>query len=484
MTDAPPTLTKMRLCESAFPPAEKNVETAGLGFGMLRIDVDYGPHRSAVEAALRAGVRVFDLGSMERTDRSSSAWKKFKFVREIFKDCQFPETLEFLIRGDLGQAALFQEWQALGKDNDHGRSELTPVFTYLVADPEFAIRQAADQEHAALELYEKLTSEFKFLEGLAEAGIIRDYGVASAGFTYAKEDPYFLSLFALYHGEEGSAHSALKSHTPFPHFRAVEFPFNLYESSAYQFENQSDGQSNFTLLKAAAKCGFRTYARRPLDALTNTQLLRFISYPDHHRLDLDAAVMRTFQVALAAELEVGKEIEESKSPAWAHRLKNSLKQITDPEQWKEIRRRRIDRDLEIIYASPSEPSRKMDHYLSAMEALLLAIQLWCEKKGAERNERIRAKIVSAAPASRGSANGKPWSLAETAFHLYRSVPHLDCVLVGMRSPKYVEMALGIFSLGEKPLDPDVLGRAFEAAHSAIHASLEIAENPSHPEMLS
>src|SRR5690606_33202390 len=111
---------------------------------------------------------------------------------------------------------------------------------------------------------------------------------------------------------------------------------------------------------------------------------------------------------------------------WAHRLRRQLVQVRDPEQWKQILQRRIEPELAAIRGVS-------ERYDATMDALLLAVGMWFEKRAAERNERIRSKIVEAAPALRMDR-----SLAKTAIRIYRSIRGLNCVFVGMRSPHHVE----------------------------------------------
>ena len=108
-----------------------------------------------------------------------------------------------------------------------------------------------------------------------------------------------------------------------------------------------------------------------------------------------------------------------------------------------------------------------------MEALLLSVKLFCEKNAAERNERLRAKIVEAAPTlgrKRRATDRDPGLLA---LRIYRSIPELDYVLIGMRSPKYVRQTID--SVRAAPagehLPAEEIYEALIAAHTELHTEL-------------
>ncbi len=406
---------------------------------MLRLNPDESIHQETVAEAFRSGVELFDLGSLK------SGAAKLALLAEAARTSPnyVPGSVRVLIRGDLGEVAPSLETLA----RIPPATEALFDWVYLVSDPEFALT-ALGGDHA--ELYRRIHLDLDALEIARDRGQISGYGIGSAGFTYAKEDPEFLALAPLAENRSG--------------FRFVEFPFNLYESGAFLLENQllgsigsseTDSAETVTLLEAAAAFDLHTIARRPFDALTETQLLRLVSYPDHHRLDLTAAVERTLEVAL--KLEAG-------TPGrWAHRLRTNLRHVHDPEQWKEIRRRKIDPELREVPAVHSD-------YLAAMEALLLSVQLWCEKFGAERNERIRSRLVEVAPTLRAVRD-----LPELLFHIYRSVPGLDSVLTGTRSPDRLRTLVA--PARTSPLSIETTTALFKTANEAIQTALRDAMAP-------
>lgn len=403
---------------------------------MLRLDPHDSIHRDTVAEAFRSGVELVDLGSL-KTGRA-----KLALLEEAARNTPnyVPGSVRVLIRGDLGEVGT-----VLGT-----LAEISPAteglfdWVYLVSDPEFTL-SALGGDHAELdhaELYRRIHLDLDALEVARDRGQISGYGIGSAGFTYAKEDPEFLALAPFVENRSG--------------FRFVEFPFNLYESDAFLLENQllggTDISETVTLLEAAAAFDLHTVARRPFDALTETQLLRLVSYPDHHRLDLSAAVERTLEVAL--RLEAG-------TPGrWAHRLRSNLRHVRDPEQWKEIRRRKIDPELREV------PGGHAD-YLAAMEALLLSVQLWCEKFGAERNERIRSRLVEIAPTLRSVRD-----LPELLFHLYRSVPGLNSVLAGTRTPERLRSLVAPAEV--HALSIETTAALFETGYAAVQRAIQDA----------
>lgn len=419
-----------------IPPRSERLSPApsvSAGFGFLRIDPASAEHQKALRAALRAGIKVFDLGSL--SEEAALTEKTKWLLAEISTQLSNPP-YSLLIRGKVGEANKLTDFL----------KHLNPVpsgihWTYFI-----------EGEHGTS--YESFWSELSLLNEICgkHSEFSLSLGVSSARFTYEKEDPEFLSLEGLLASEES--------------FSAIEFPLNLYESGPFEFANQAFEEETLSLLDAAIAYGLKTYTRRPFDALTDVQLLRLISYPDHHRFDLEGAVMETLKVALDAE----KTLLESAHPKWAHRLHSQLQFVNDPEQWKEIMRRRIRPDLDAVRAEGKTPSR----YLECMEALLLAVQLWCEKRAAERNERIRNRIATSSPAIRGASR----NLAELALSVYRSMPGLTTVLIGMRSEDYVKSVLHAFNSDRPLLPTEAVSLALSEAHSAIHEALSETRNPS------
>jgi hypothetical protein len=435
--------------------------SARLGFGMLRIDPKLETHREAIARALGRGIIDFDLGFFREADAHS----RFRLLLELRDE----KPIRVFLRGGLGEAAsedlkLWLENRAPGVEK-----------VYLLSDPEFAFARLGGDFRA---LDRELRKDLAQLETYVSEGLLAFYGVGSAAFTYPKDDPEYLSIAHLVSAEDGTR--------AYPGFRAIEFPLNLYESAALRLENQNlpESPEEATAAVAAHAFGLEVYARRPFDAITETQLLRLVPYPDHHRVDLDEAVKRTLEVAMRSESELIALSEKAAQPGpnlhWAHRLRRQLVQVSDIEQWKEILRRRIRPELEEAEAfwttnsSLASDAEKVAiaHYQDAMEALLLAVRLWFEKAAAERNERIRARMIESVPALRTERG-----LARTAMRIYRSLPGLNCVFVGMRSPPYVDEAL---DTGAALLPSDAFS-AIEAAEHAIRDHLATTRPLGQPE---
>lgn len=388
---------------------------------MLRIDPLNPDHREALRLAIGRGIDLFDLGDFLSPGFAS----KWKFLAGSLVESGLPRA-RLLVRGDLGTAARFSEATHGIRVASLGTTALEWI--YLVADPEFGGAN-----------YATLTGELDLLENQSRSGVIAAYGVGSAGFTFPTEDPEYLSLEPLLSASR-------------PGFQWIEFPLNLYESEAATETNQFDGPNRVSLLAAARKWGLRTIARRPLDAMTENGLRRLVNYPDHHRLDLSAAVEQTLKLAIEIERE-------TPGAHWAHRLHDQLKHMTDPEHWKEVVRRRIGPELAALRSGAGAS----DRYFDAMDALLLSVRLWCEKAAAERNERLRAALVQAVPSLAGERKTGDRDLARIALRIYRSIPELSYVLVGLRSPQYVHVADVAESLTSEEIQA-----AFETAHEALH----------------
>jgi hypothetical protein len=390
---------------------------------MLRIDSENTEHREALRDALCLGVDLFDLGDFA-TDPARFEARSNLLLGLI---AEYTETaaktpVRILVRGNLGVA-----------DRLKLTADSRVEWIYLIADPEFALG-TLDWDHSRL--YSLLAYELDTLEDFARTGVITSYGVASAALTYPKESPDAIALEPIVFNKENidwDSSAAAPRPENRKHFGYVEFPFNLYESEAATEETQLVGARHETLLIAAKAWNLTTIGRRPFDAITEDGLRRLVAYPDHHRLDLDEAVKLTLEKALAAEAVLPMAFP---AGGWAHTLRQQLKHVNDPEQWKEIVQRKIEPALRQMGTSQDLDSEEL-HYLDAMNALILSVKLWCEKIAAERNERLRAKIVEASSSLGRKRLAEDRDLALLSLRIYRSIPGLDHVLVGMRSPRYV-----------------------------------------------
>jgi len=121
-------------------------------------------------------------------------------------------------------------------------------------------------------------------------------------------------------------------------------------------------------------------------------------------------------------------------------LKNNLSQLEDIEQWGEILKHKIDPSLlhfkQLLLEgelATQENQAFFEFYEPKVNVLLAAITAWLTNAGAERNERLRACLVEAAPALRPIKN-----LAQCAYTIYRALPEIDVILFGMRSERYVQ----------------------------------------------
>lgn len=455
------------LNESLSTPTHSPISAGPtLGFGMLRVDPAHGDHRTAVRDALRAGVALYDLGDFA-LDPSRFIEKRNLLLGLVAEYAT--ARVRVLVRGNLGAATGAESVCA-----PDGRIE----WIYLIADPEFAL-PSLDWDHARL--YSRIGEELDQLENLAERGVITSYGIGSAGLTYAKESSDALALAPLVFGGDLAWESSAQARPANRHhFGWIEFPLNLIESEAVMEPTQRFGDRDHTLLEAARELGLGTIARRPFDAMSSIGLRRLVSYPDHHKLDLHEAVRLTLQNALAAEgeflarrnhdrLQAG-ETASTLDPLWAHRLRDQLKHVTDPEQWKEIRRRKIDPDLaEIRRRGEVDETPEGSRYLESMKALLLSVQLWCEKTAAERNERLRARLVEASPTLGRKRHAEDRDLALLSLRIYRSIPGLTSILIGMRSPLHVQSITQSYArlAAEPPLEEKETEAVLIAAHSEV-----------------
>jgi aryl-alcohol dehydrogenase-like predicted oxidoreductase len=147
------------------------------------------------------------------------------------------------------------------------RMGLETLDLLLLHNPEYylswAVKQNISVDEARNQFYQRIGRAFNYLEKEVAAGRIQAYGISANTFPEPSRSKNFIGLDKVWR----LAQKISKDH----HFRAIQFPMNIFESGAVLEENQSDRQ---TVLSYARTKQLGVLVNRPLNAFCANRLVR------------------------------------------------------------------------------------------------------------------------------------------------------------------------------------------------------------------
>ncbi len=443
-----------------------------LGFGCYRVDEITAEHAAALKLALRSGINLIDT-STNYTDGNSERLVG-RVLQELCKSGDL-EREEIVVISKVGyvqgqnmhlaqererQSRGFPEmvkymqncWHCIHPDflsdqlfRSLARLQLDHLDVLLLHNPEYFLSDALHQRRhdlgAARDEYDRrLAESFSFLEEQAAAGRIAYYGVSSNTFPHASSHPEFTSLERLWEIAE------LLS--PPHHFRVIQFPANLFETGAMFEKNQSGGR---TLLEFAAEKNLATLVNRPLNAMHGGSMMRLASFATISA----AAAEKIFpaQIATLAEAEKSfaqtlfRELHFESSVrtdqpifAWAEQLQDGLTLFRDWSHWDHVKQHVIESQTEMALHFLREKAGGAaawqeweSQYRHTLAAVIDTLSRYHARQAAASSEALARQLDEKVPALKTSPG-----LSQKALRVLLNIPGLDCVLLGMRRPQYVQ----------------------------------------------
>lgn len=318
------------------------------------------------------------------------------------------------------------------------RLQLDQLDVLLLHNPEYFLKVTGD--HA--EYYRRIEAAFDHLEKEVKAGRIQWYGVSSNTFPDPKDSHDYTSLEAVTEIAEkfGENH----------HFAVIQFPFNLFEPGA-AFEENNSGR---TLLEYARAKKLGTLTNRPLNAYHREKLVRLAEFPAHEQKDIVGDFKESMTRATALEarypsLFEGKPPVAANRIAWGHILRENVVQLSDLDVWRNILRVQIQPTLQAALEELSGLSACrswVDEYRTASAQLFEDYTAYLESQASAQSDQIAGKLDHLGAALQTSP-----TLSQKVIRLYRSIPGIDCILVGMRQTDYVLDVMNLKApLGSEP----------------------------------
>ncbi len=443
------------------------LHVAPVGFGGYRVHDRESLHEEALKLALRLGCNLIDTSTnytdggserligrvlgelfgskaisreevvvvskagyvqgenMELATARASAGKPFPEMVEYSEGCWHcisPEFLEEQLTRSLS------------------RLKLSQLDVLLLHNPEYFLKTTPDHT----EYYRRIKQAFAYLETEVQRGRIQYYGISSNTLPEAKSAEDYTSLEAVcgLAEELGSQN----------HFAVIQFPLNLFEAGA-AFEENNSGK---TLAALALEKNLGTLANRPLNAFTDNRMIRLADFPAHVGEGVSdrfrGAMTRT--TALESRYQ-GKQVVPVQQIAWGHILKENFGRLAEVTRWKEILEYQIlpSRDEALEKLALGGFADWCNEYRGASDELFSAFSAMLESEAAIQSKGIAARLDRSAATLVTTA-----TLSRKVVRIYRSIPGINCVLVGMRRPEYVQDAMQI----EPVLPADDAVAAFRA----------------------
>ena len=333
------------------------------------------------------------------------------------------------------------------------RMNRTSLDVVLLHNPEYylqhAHQQGVDVNEAREELYRRFTEAFKWFERCIADGRLRAYGVSSNTFAYPVDATDAVCLARTLRAAEEAGG---KGH----HFAYAQMPFNLIEHFAVTSLNTParDGASTQSPLEFASENNIHVLVNRPLNAIVDNDLIRLVSHPmpEHivHPQDIEHRIheMETREHDLANKLQAEGNLSERDVQVLheAFRVAGALCQ-----SWSQFQGLIHWRDVERSYLAPrinaaavlganSAHSTEVGEYIGDLTKLLTDLDTMYAQDENASLEELRSALAIEFQMDPESP------LQHIAIHALNCTEGVGTVLVGMRTPSYVDDILATSDL--------------------------------------
>jgi len=389
-------------------------------------------HASSVELVTKAGyIQGTTLDRAQARIQNGDPFPEVVQVQESLWHCIAPEFLEDQLMASMQ------------------RLQRTSIDVLLLHNPEYFLLDAHQRgipiDDARRHFYRRIRNAFQFLEECVLDGRIVSYGISSNTFPCEPDDPGFCSLeecLAIADRVAGHEH----------HFRTIQLPMNIIEHHAATVCNQRDRSA--TVLELASEHALRVLVNRPLNGVIEDDLIRLATHPLPATMPLPDEVdarIHTLEIEehQAAQLVLqtlqgdGKEaaaIQETFKVAAA--LCQSWRSFSGLPHWNDIVSMYLQPRIHVMqrYVADASDPVAMQHYMDGLRSVLNDITaLYAHEENLSLAE-LRAMLADEC----GMPLDAP--LQHIALHAVRCTAGVSVVLVGMRTPAYVDDVLASLEL--------------------------------------
>jgi len=279
---------------------------------------------------------------------------------------------------------------------------------------------------------------------MVNKGLIRYYGISSNSFPFATDHPEFCSAERCLE----IAKSIKKDH----HFSVIQFPFNLVEPEAATELNQDD--EGLTLIEFAEENNLVALVNRPLNGIRHGQIIRLsdandVKLPNIEELKSEIERISHASFSFTENIDLlGVEDEEIKKTLSSYITSINALQVTwntymSIDDWGKERDAILGKMAYALTGINQIGNEKVLDWVLQVASLTSKIvnmigSYYATIANADyrRNEYVRSVVNKAFS---GGFKGQP--LSQTAINAARSVAGISSVLIGARTPEYVDDVL-------------------------------------------
>jgi aryl-alcohol dehydrogenase-like predicted oxidoreductase len=420
-------------------------ELSRIGFGCYRLSRKSRDHYKALSHALGSGCNLIDT-AVSYTNGESE-----KLIGEVLAD--HPDRYPFIItkagyvHGE--SLALLEELNRAGRAQEDlvrtsngslhsihpdfldsqiklscSRLQRSQLDGFLLHNPEYYFDQAG---HAISqdEYYARIKKAFEFLEENVEQGRVRYYGISSNSFpfstTYEKTTnlPRLLALA----GEVSRNH----------HFKLIQFPFNLIENDA----QKSHHEGGFSLIETAQASGIVTLINRPLNANSGNGPIRLATYEEEiHGLEetRDGRFLEECLRLVRQRLDEVGIVEDAMEFVPIQVISCSWSSFSSTDVANQVFDQHVLPFLNTLYEGNID-----EEVLNAFAKLRHIVALYAKRSMTQTACTFRQQMIEQGLVPQN--DDRPLPVIACQSYLDAGINH---VLVGMRSPKYVDSLIGLF----------------------------------------
>lgn len=347
------------------------------------------------------------------------------------------------------------------------RMHLDTLDIYLLHNPEYylshALRQGKDTpENIRKTFYDRIRRAFVQMEKLVREGLIRNYGISSNGFPLSEEANEYVSLAQVWKAYQDACLQCGISPAE-GHFSVIQLPYNWLENGAAVQKNNEYQGERYSTLGLAEALGLGVLVNRPLNAIKDNQLHRLARYGFKEDVDYQGEFEQARQQLADKEQEILNLIKQQnidvtvQGTTLSNLFQSSLKlqrlagQPQDISRFREV----IEHYFAPVvgYASKilsqqlepdtqKESAELLKGYQSSFASTVSALQHHFDKQNYNRLRYLPVRFGHLYPEL-----GESLSFSQKALLIAGNTPGVDVVLNGMRTPAYVQDAMGALKTG-------------------------------------
>lgn len=444
------------------PLGATDLQVSRVGFGGYRVHEFEPDHRDALRTALLTGCNLIDTSS-NYTDGSSERLVG-SILGELFESGELKReevvivTKVGYVQGEnlreaqarIARGQAFPEMVKAQADCWHNispefleaqitksleRLKVAEIDVLLLHNPEYYMKESDASREV---FYQRIEKAFRYLETEREKGRIKYYGISSNTFPEAEARSDFTSLARII--------EIAKSIGKNSHFAVIQLPFNLFESGAALVRNNRlKNGSPETIFELAAKMKLGVLVNRPFNSIQKGRLVRLTSFPRHDEVEVKGGLHVTLGRAIELEKNAPGFPKSQPGLQWAHMLREKLGDLDDLLAWREALYQQIFPSIRGALSRLNDDRRTWaSDYQTAMQELLKLVTWDLENLADQKSRLVEEQLAGIAPDLQSSP-----TLSRKMIRLYTSFPQVSAVLVGMRTPAYVQDALSL----DAPLAP-------------------------------